>query len=112
MTKVIQSEKPVENRPEEVYIQELQCLFDELSNWTGCPIERIRVIIDIFSYVDENIEKVKHDVSLKSLHDSVRNRAKVALFDIAVGSSTVDPLMLENLKKLSVLCISVLGKLG
>jgi len=112
--KNVASVKPVEERSEEVnkYIRELQELFNELSKWSGCPIERIGVIIDIFTYIDENIEKVKNEVSLKTLHDSVRNKVKVTMYDIAVGSSSVNTVILENLKKLATLCVSILSKLG
>ena len=109
-----QIEKPVEERSEEVnkYIRELQELFNELSKWSGCPTERIGVIINIFTYVDENVEKVKNEVCLKKLHESVRTKAKVTMYDIAVGSSYSNSDMLENLKQLATLCISILAKLG
>lgn len=109
-----QIEKPQEERSEEVnkYIRELQELFNELSKWTGSPTERIGAIIDIFTYVDENIEKVKNETCLKKLHDSIRNKAKVTMYDIAVGSSYSNMDMLERLKKLATLCISILAKLG
>ena len=114
--KNVASVKPVEERSEEVnkYIRELQELFNELSKWSGrgCPIERIGVIIDIFTYIDENIEKVKNEVCLKTLHDSFRNKVKVTMYDIAVGSSSANTVILENLKKLATLCVSILSKLG
>jgi hypothetical protein len=104
---------PVSNS-EEVnnYIRELQLLFNELSKWSGCPTARIGIIIDIFTYVDENVDKVKDDLSLKTLHDSIKNKAKVTMFDIAVGSSSVNTTMLENLKQLASLCVSIIAKLG
>ena len=109
-----QIEKPVEARSEEVnkYIRELQELFNELSKWSGCPTERIGAIIDIFTYVDENIEKVKNESCLKTLHDSIRNKAKVTMYDIAVGSCSANSIILDNLKRLATLCISILAKLG
>lgn len=112
--KNIASVKPVEQRSEEVnkYIRELQELFNELSKWSGCPTERIGAIIDIFTYVDENIEKIKNEVCLKTLHDSVRNKVKITMYDITVGSSSANTVILENLKKLATLCVSILSKLG
>ena len=109
-----QIEKPIEERSEEVnkYIRELQELFNELSKWSGCPTERIGAIIDIFTYVDENIEKVKNESCLKTLHDSIRNKAKVTMYDIAVGSCSANSIILDNLKRLATLCISILAKLG
>lgn len=107
-------EKKVEKRSEEVnkYIRDLQELFSELSKLSGCPEERISAIIDIFTYVDENAEKVKNESCLKPLHDSIRNKAKVTMYDIAVGSSMAESTMLDKLKQLAILCVSILSKLG
>jgi hypothetical protein len=104
---------PVSNS-EEVnnYIRELQGLFNELSKWKGCPTTRIGIIIDIFTYVDENAHKVIGDPALKILHDSIKNKAKVTMYDIAVSSSSVNSGMLENLKQLASICVSIISKLG
>ena len=94
------------------YTRELKELFRELSKWDGCPTVRIDIIINIFTYVDKNTDNVKHETSLKSLHDSILKKAKSTMNDIIIGSSMADPIMLDNLKRLAVLSISIISKLS
>ena len=94
------------------YTRELKEFFRELSKWDGCPTVRIDIIINIFNYVDKNVDNVKHETSLKPVHESILKKAKSTMNDIIIGSSMADPIMLENLKRLAVLSISIISKLS
>lgn len=107
-----ESQKIVEKIEVDKYTRELKEFFRELSKWDGCPTIRIDIMINIFSYVDKNVDNVKHEISLKTLHNSILNKAKLTMNDIIIGSSMADSVMLENLKQLAIISISIISKLG